>query len=79
MRPLCCAHGVGDQHGDGHRADAAGHRGDPARTFLGDLELHIDSEKKNKYIYTGNPCSENAITINKAIKKDYNLDENKKL
>ena len=30
-----------EQHGAGHRADASGHGGDPARHFLGGIEIHI--------------------------------------
>ena len=34
---------------------------------------------KNKTIFTGNPCSENAIKVLPASKKEFNLSENKKL
>ena len=34
---------------------------------------------KNKAILTGNPCSEKAVNIEKANKKDYNLSNDKKL
>ncbi len=33
----------------------------------------------NKTIFTGNPCSENAIKIKPCLKKQFNLSENKKL
>ena len=36
-------------------------------------------EDKNKVVYTGNPCSENAIKALPAKKEDYNLLPNKKL
>ena len=40
----------------------------------------IDSiEDKSKVIYTGNPCSENAIKIEPAKKKEYGLSDNKRL
>lgn len=34
---------------------------------------------KNKTIFTGNPCSENAIKVKEASKKEFSLSENKKL
>ena len=35
--------------------------------------------KKNKVVFTGNPCSEEAIKITPALKSEFNLSENKKL
>ena len=35
---------VGHQHGDGHRADAAGNRRDPARDFFGRIKIHITAQ-----------------------------------
>ena len=35
--------------------------------------------KKDKIVFTGNPCSEEAIKITPALKSEFNLSENKKL
>lgn len=39
----------------------------------------IDKVDKNKIIYTGNPCSENAISVLAAKKEKFGLNSNKKL
>lgn len=43
------------------------------------FESSMELFPKNKVVLTGNPCSEKAILMKKANKKDYGLDENKKL
>ena len=36
--------GIGQQHGDGHRTDAAGNRRDERRHFLGRLEIDVAAQ-----------------------------------
>ena len=43
------------------------------------LKNTINSFPTNKTIFTGNPCSEDAINIKPALKSEFNLTENKKL
>lgn len=43
------------------------------------FESTIKDFPENKAILTGNPCSEKALSIKKAKKEDYGLDEDKKL
>lgn len=43
------------------------------------FETTLDDFPKEKVVLTGNPCSEKAISIKKANKKDFGLSEDKKL
>lgn len=43
------------------------------------FESTLKEFPKNKVVLTGNPCSENALSIKKANKEDYGLTKNKKL
>ena len=43
------------------------------------FESSISEFPKNKTIFTGNPCSEDALTVKTAKKSEFGLDDNKKL
>ena len=43
------------------------------------FESTVKDFPKNKVVLTGNPCSEEAVNIKRADKKDYGLDKDKKL
>ena len=43
------------------------------------FESSISEFPKNKTIFTGNPCSEDALTVKPAKKSEFGLDDNKKL
>ena len=51
--------------------------------FADKIAISFESSKdkfpKEKTVFTGNPCSENAINVEPASKKEFNLSENKKL
>ncbi|MBE6159874.1 MAG: undecaprenyldiphospho-muramoylpentapeptide beta-N-acetylglucosaminyltransferase [Lactobacillales bacterium] len=51
--------------------------------FADKIAVSFKSSTKNfpeyKTVFTGNPCSENALKVEPANKKDFNLSENKKL
>lgn len=49
------------------------------KVFVSFKSLIDKTEYKNKIIYTGNPCSENAILAKEAKKEDYGLTNGKKL
>ncbi len=49
------------------------------RIFVSFKSLVDKAEDKSKVIYTGNPCSENAIKVSPAKKEEYGLLPNKKL
>ena len=43
------------------------------------FESSMNDFPKNKTIFTGNPCSEDAVNTKPALKSEFDLDENKKL
>ena len=43
------------------------------------FESSISEFPKNKTVFTGNPCSEDALTVKTAKKSEFGLDDNKKL
>ena len=50
-----------------------------ADKVLVSLKNSMDAFDKNKAVYTGNPCSENATNIKPALKSEFGLKTNKKL
>ena len=50
-----------------------------ADKILVSFEESINGFDKKKVIFTGNPCSEDSLKIDSASKKEFSLDENKKL